>query len=388
MHYQFIDTNTGLLDFCSRLANAEYCAIDTEFVREKTYYPLLCLIQIATEAHCAALDPLAITDFSPLQALLQKPDLVKVFHSSSQDLEILYQQFGELPYPIYDTQLAAAVLGYSHQIGYADLVAQMTGTQLEKKYTRADWRRRPLSDDELDYAMDDVRYLLPVYRQLRDAIASKQRTSWLTKDLAALSDPAKYQADNSKLWQKLKGVQRLKGVALMIASVLCDWREQQAQKHNKPRRWIAADDWLIEIAKRQPIDQQQLGAIRDIPPKVMARYAQHWLALVKQALESDPSNWPDHPKVAPLSVQQQAIGDCIMALCRIAAEQNDIALATLVTRKDIDNFIINNKTSRLTQGWRFDMVGAQLLALMHSQNCLTIVQGKLQNQPFTTPENT
>ncbi|MCP4389572.1 MAG: ribonuclease D, partial [Gammaproteobacteria bacterium] len=164
--YDYIDSDTELARFCSALDAAAYCAIDTEFIRESTYYPELALIQVASDELIACIDPLAITDFAPFAELMVKDSLLKIFHSSSQDLEILYQKFGTVPAPVFDTQLAAAVLGYNHQVSYADLVQQVTGVQLEKKHTRANWLRRPLSRDELDYAMDDVRYLLAVYQDL------------------------------------------------------------------------------------------------------------------------------------------------------------------------------------------------------------------------------
>jgi ribonuclease D len=173
--YTYIDSNAALAQFCAALSTASYCVIDTEFVRESTYYPQLALIQIASGDQLACIDPLVISDFKPFTNLMKNASLLKVFHSSSQDLEILYQKFGQLPSPVFDTQLAAAVLGYSHQISYADLVQQITGVSLEKKHTRANWMRRPLSEDELDYALDDVRYLLAVYETLSTKLESTRR---------------------------------------------------------------------------------------------------------------------------------------------------------------------------------------------------------------------
>ena len=229
MSYQYIDSNEQLADFCGRIKDAGYCAIDTEFVREKTYYPILSLIQIASEKHMACIDPLVIDDFDPLVSMIQDPNLTKVFHSPSQDLEILYQQFSIMPQPIFDTQLAAAVLGYDYQIGYADMVHQIIGVKLEKKHTRANWNRRPLSQDEIDYAMDDVRYLLPVFQTLKAELEEKKRYAWIEKDLLAMTAISNYQIDTDDLWRRLKGVQKLKGVELQIARHLCCWREKMAQ---------------------------------------------------------------------------------------------------------------------------------------------------------------
>ncbi|MGD8839303.1 MAG: ribonuclease D [Gammaproteobacteria bacterium] len=370
--YDYIDTDAGLASFCDALGAAGCCAIDTEFIRESTYYPELALIQVASDTQLACIDPLAVEDFSPFEEILVEPGLLKVFHSSSQDLEILYQRFGKVPSPVFDTQLAAAVLGYNHQISYADLVQQVTGVVLEKKHTRANWTRRPLSSDELDYAMDDVRYLLEVYRHLDDRLGQTRRRSWIEKDLRAMSDPANYEVNTAQLWKRLKGVQKLKGDKLQIASELCRWREQVAQRQNRPRRWIAKDDTLVEIARRKPVDLEALAAIPELSDKTVRRHGEKLLEVVAAATRVDPADWPRHDQRQQLDPAQMALGDCLMALCRSIAESNSIALASLATRKDIDNLILNRKSSRLTQGWRFEMAGEQLLEFMHGQAVIAV----------------
>ncbi|MCP4494515.1 MAG: ribonuclease D [Gammaproteobacteria bacterium] len=378
MDYQFITSNEALAEFCRQLAAGDYCAVDTEFIRERTYYPLLSLMQIANEQYMACIDPFAISDFEPLRKLFQNQQVVKVFHSPSQDLEILYQQFGEVPSPIFDTQLAAAVLGFQHQTSYADLVFEVTGTRLEKKHTRADWSKRPLSEDELDYAMDDVRYLRPVYHQMKASLDTKNRSSWITKDLLAMSRPESYEIDTSLLWQRLKGVQKLKDQQLYIAQQLCTWREQQAQQKNRPRRWIAADDWIIEISKRKPTSIDQLSSIHEIPEKVITRQGKAILNMVEQALQGDATQWPEAYKPRSLNPAQQALGDCLMGVCRMIAEDKNIAIATFATRKDIDSLILNQKSSRLAQGWRFNVAGELLLGFIHGQSNLMVKQGELR----------
>ncbi len=367
MDYTYIDSHQKLADFCTSIEAADYCAIDTEFVREKTYYPVLALIQIATEQHMGCIDPLAFDDFEPLKKILQKPDLIKVFHSSSQDLEILFQSYNQIPTPVFDTQLAAAVLGYSHQISYADLVQNVTEVQLEKKYTRANWVRRPLTEGELDYAMDDVRYLMPVYRHLKSELEVKKRGAWIEKELQSMSAESTYQLDTTKLWEKLKGVQKLKGIQLQIASLLCQWREQLAQKKNLPKRWVIKDELIFNIARLKPGSASELTSIRDVNERFVKQHAKTVLDIINKAQAIDASEWPKLDKVKVLTSGQQSIGDCLMALCREIAEDNNIALATLATRKDIDNLIINRKISQLAQGWRFEMAGEKLLDFIHGQ---------------------
>ena len=379
--YEYIDSNDGLARFCARIGEASYCVVDTEFIRESTYYPELALIQIASGDQLACIDPLAITEFAPLAELLVKPDLLKVFHSPSQDLEILYQKFGSVPTPVFDTQLAAAVLGYNHQVSYADLVQQITGVTLDKKHTRANWLRRPLSLDELNYAMDDVRHLMAVYEALNQKLDSTRRSSWIEKDLRAMSDSENYQVDKSQLWRRLKGVLKLKGEKLQIASDLCRWREDLAQRQNRPRRWIAKDDALVEIARQKPENSEALTRIPELSEKTARRYGDELLKIIAQAERVDPAQWPQHDKFRSLSKKQLALGDCLMALCRKLADQNQIALATLATRKDIDNLILNQKSSRLTQGWRFSMAGEQLLEFIHGQSAISVDNEDLKLDP-------
>jgi ribonuclease D len=381
LDYEYIDSNEMLARFCAGLAAASYCVIDTEFIRESTYYPELALIQIASGDRLACIDPLAISEFSPLAGLLVKESLLKVFHSSSQDLEILYQKFGQVPTPVFDTQLAAAVLGYNQQISYADLVQQITGVELEKKHTRANWTRRPLSQDELDYAMDDVRYLMTVYETLNEKLESTRRYNWMEKDLIAMSDPLNYQVDMAQLWKRLKGVQKLKGVKLQIASELVQWREELAQRQDRPRRWIVKDEVIVEIARQAPDDIASLSRIRDLSDKTVRRHGDKLLQIIAHAAQADAAQWPRHDKLKNLSKQQLALGDCLMALCRVIADQNQVALATLATRKDIDNLLLNQKNSRLTQGWRFTMAGEQLLEFIHGQSSISVDQERLRFDP-------
>ncbi len=376
--YEYIDDDAALARFCDALSEAGYCAIDTEFIRESTYYPELALIQIASEERLACIDPLALKNLEPLARLLVEPRLIKVFHSSSQDLEILYQKFGQVPAPVFDTQLAAAVLGFNHQISYADLVQQITGVELEKKHTRAKWTRRPLSRDELDYAMDDVRYLLEVYRDLDRQLEQKNRRGWIENDLQAMSRAENYDVDGPGLWRRLKGVQKLKGERLQIASDLCQWREQLAQRQNRPRRWIAKDDAIIEIARQKPADRAALASIPELAEKTLQRHGDRILQIVARAQTVDSASWPRHEKYQVLDTGQTALADCLMGLCRVIAEQNQIALATLATRKDIDNLILNQKSSRLAQGWRFAMAGEQLLEFVHGQASIAVKDQSLQ----------
>ncbi len=376
--FEFIAASDELEHACAELAGDAVCAVDTEFMRESTYYPELALIQLASESRLVCIDPLALDDLSPLAALFADAGVVKVFHSPSQDLEILYQKFGSVPAPLFDTQLAAAVLGYNHQVSYAELVRDVLGVSLEKKHTRANWVRRPLSADELDYAMDDVRYLLPLYAEMRARLEAGDRLAWIERDLAELERAENYAVDFDHLWQRLKGVQKLKGEKLWIASELCRWREQLAQRQNRPRRWIVKDEALVEIARRKPADAAALMQVPDLPDKTARRHGDELLRIVRAATRVDPQDYPRHDRAVRLGDAELALGDCLMGLCRAIAADNGVALATLATRKDIDKLITNRRSSRLLQGWRYAMAGETLLAFMHGQARIGVADGAIE----------
>ncbi len=380
-NYIYIDSDAKLADFCAKITGANYCAIDTEFVRESTYYPILALIQIAADDQFGCIDPLAVDDFGPLTKLLASPSLLKVFHSPSQDLEVLYQKLGEVPTPVFDTQLASGLLGYTHQISYAELVRQITGVELDKKYTRTDWSRRPLSQDQLDYAMDDVRYLMPVYEHLREKLKTNNRQQWIEKDFQSMTKASNYEVDMSLLWKRLKGGKKLKGERLQIASDLCQWRETVAQQRDRPRRWIVKDEALVEIARQKPVDLNDLSLIPDLGEKTIKHHGEQLLQIVSNANRIDSQEWPHHDKVKNLNVDQLALGDCLMAICRTIANDNDLALATLATRNDIDNLIIDQKNSRLSKGWRLAMAGENLLNFIHGQSQLNVVNQSVKLVP-------
>lgn len=377
MNYLYIDTNESLKIFCEQIRDCRFCALDTEFVREKTYYPVLSLIQLATETRQACIDPLAIDDFTPLVEIFNVPSMVKILHSPGQDLELFYQQLNALPQPIFDTQLAAAVLGYANQIGYADLVKRVCSVQLEKKYTRANWSRRPLSKGELDYAMDDVRYLIEIYQQLHSQLQEKGRLEWIQADLEKLSKPDAYQVDFSSLWKRLKGVQRLKGAALNNADQLCRWREQLAIQKNRPRRWIIKDEDIVDIARFKPGNHEELAQIGNLSAEYVKKNGNAILQVLSQAAQMRPDQYPKQTDFKQLNNQQQAIADCLMALCRLVSEQNEIALASVATKKELDQLILGKRDNKLCSGWRYEMLGQHLLEFLEGGLSLRCDQGQL-----------
>lgn len=355
-------TSAELLHALDRLAGAGFVALDTEFMRESTYFPKLCLVQLATPTHCALIDPLAVPDLQPLWDFLNDRGRIKVLHAARQDLEVLSVAMGvALAGPMFDTQIAAALLGQPAQIGYGALVAARLGQQLEKGHTRTDWSRRPLSREQLQYAEDDVRYLVPLYQNLLDALEEAGRTQWLYEETRELEHPSLHRTEPEAAWKRLKGLDRLRPEQRATAKLLAHWREETAIKHDKPRGWILADDALREIAERLPGTTQELEDMRTLPAGVARRRGEELLALVARGREqggAEPaSTMPPRPEP-----QQLAMVTKLMNITRAAAEALKVSPEILATRRDVEQLVFSRRIDRLGTGWRKDVIGDRLIA--------------------------
>lgn len=374
MIIDYIKTNEELEKFCASIQNSTWLALDTEFLREKTYYPELALIQIANEDHIACIDPYPIKEFTPLLSLLNNPDIVKIFHSPSQDLELFAHFFGSVPQNIFDTQLSASLLGIGNQISYSDLVNKLCSVQLDKKHTRTDWSKRPLSESELEYAQDDVRYLGDIYHQLINKLSNLQRLSWLDSDFSNLSELENYQTHWNSLWKKLKGNQKLKGLPLQIADLLTQWRERLAQQKNLPKRWVIRDEDIVDLAQIKPTTLNDFKKIRSLKESMIKKHGNDIIQLVEQAKQMPSIDYPKHDKHKSLSANQQVKSDCLSAICKQSATFNDMAITTLASKKDIDNLILG-KPSKLSEGWRYEMAGELCQQFLDGNKSISIQEG-------------
>ncbi len=337
-------------------------------MRESTYFPKLCLVQMAAPGRdgttpCALVDPVAVPDLQPLWDFLNDRARIKVVHAARQDLEVLAVAMrGALQGPIFDTQIAAALLGQPAQIGYGALVAARLDHQLEKGHTRTDWSRRPLSPEQLQYAEDDVRYLVPLYQNLRDALQEAGRIPWLYEETRELESPALHRTEPEAAWKRLKGLDRLRPEQRATAKLLAHWREETAIKHDKPRGWILADDALREIAERLPGTAADLESIRTLPAGVARRRGEELLALVtrgRELAQSEPAAFiPPKPET-----QKLALVTKLMNLARTTAEELKISPEILATRRDVEQLVFSRRTDRLSSGWRKDVIGDRLIAL-------------------------
>ncbi|WP_031432678.1 ribonuclease D [Methylomarinum vadi] len=364
MTIQYINTTEKLDALCRQIAKEPWIAMDTEFLREKTYYPQFCLLQIATPDWVACVDPLALPDLGKLFDVIYRPDIIKVLHSSRQDLEILYQLTGKVPGPIFDTQIAAPLLGFQENPGYAMLVSSFLNINLSKAHTRTDWTVRPLSEAQIQYAADDVIYLCKIYQIMCEQLEKLGRLHWLDNDFKQLNDTELYQISPANAWLKIKGKNKLTGRQLSIVQALSEWRESTAQSVNKPRNWLVRDDMLLELAKLQPANVAELAKVRGINERLVNRYGRVICDLINQAKQRPPI--PLHEKGRPpkKTQQQEAVLDVLTAVVRIRAEENSLNPIVLATRKDLEKLIFGENDVPLLHGWRYTMVGEELQCLL------------------------
>ena len=355
-HYQFVDQPDNL---SSSLVHEEHLGIDTEFMREKTYFAQLCLVQVATADEIYCIDPLVPGDHGQFwKALLSRDWIV---HSARQDIEVVIQTAGLMPNSIFDTQIAAGLLGHPPQMGYASLVKELFGVEMAKSHTRADWTRRPLRDAWLQYAAEDVEYLLPAYQALHERLQQVGRLRWALEDSRLLLDPALYEVSAEQAIDRLKGARNFRGRRRAAAARLAAWREHEAIRRNLPRQWIVKDNVLLDIAARLPTSQDKLEDIDSVSPKLANRAGRKLLRAVADSARDDSDYQPPR---APTE-QQKALLREMQA--RVAGHARELGLAaeTVASKRELSAVIISgDHDSRLFNGWRREIVGDELRTLL------------------------
>lgn len=374
----FVDTEAGLAELCNKLRGQPVLALDTEFLREKTYRAQLCLLQVAAEGIIACVDPLAIDNLEPLLDIIYDPDVIKVMHSARQDMEIFFDLRGDLPKPLFDSQVAATLMGFGEQVGYANLVKAMLDIELDKMHTRTDWTQRPLDNAQLEYAADDVRYLFKIYHQQVEALEAKGRLDWLQEDFDELTDINTYSPPEDTLWKRVKGRQKLKGVKLAILRDLAVWREDQAKKINRPRRWILKDDVLVDIARFAPCELSGLEKIRGLETKTIQNHGATLLAVIQQGQKSAKENWPKLADKKRLTQTQDALVDALMSVLRVRGAEHEVSPALLASRKELEGLILGQTDSPVLHGWRAELAGNDLQAVLTGKRVIQVVNGRLE----------
>jgi len=378
MAIEYIDKPEQLPELCNKISEAPWIALDTEFLREKTYYPIFCLLQIATPEWVVCVDPIAISDLSELFEVINHPDKTKVLHACRQDLEIFYQLTGKIISPVFDTQIAAPLLGFQENPGYAMLVSSFLNINLPKTHTRTDWSLRPLSPEQIQYGADDVIYLCKVYQLMFEKLKQLDRLDWLTKDFNLLDNPELYQISPSNAWLKIKARTKFSGKQLSIIQVLTEWRERTAQSENRPKNWLIRDDLLLEFAKLQPETLSDLKKIRGINERSVNRYGKVICQLITEAKNKAPIPHGSKNKSSKKTQQHEAVLDVLTAVVRIRADENSINPTILASRKNLEKLLFNVDTDNpVLTGWRYSMVGKELQSLLQGQFSLSIKENNV-----------
>ncbi|MBK7360882.1 MAG: ribonuclease D [Micavibrio sp.] len=376
-----IITDQGeLTKLCEKLSAFPYITIDTEFLREKTYYPKLCLVQVSDpDGNAAAIDPIDGTlDLAPLFDLFMNPNVLKVIHSGRQDLEIFYNLTGKVVTPFFDTQIAAMVCGYGDSIGYESLVRGLTGHSLDKSVQFTDWSKRPLSKRQIDYALGDVIYLAEIYKKLERELEKHGRTEWVFEEEEILANPETYQNSPERAWERIK-LRSPKPKMLAILKELAAWREKRAQDKNLPRSWIMKDETLADMAAQMPETVEQLKKIRGVTPDMAGGHiGKTLLEIIAAAASSDKNAWPKPAERKMISPQATATIDILKMLLKIQASEHGVAAKLVADQDDIERIATeDNPDIAALKGWRFEVFGREAQALKAGEIAVGLKNSKI-----------
>ncbi len=376
-----ITNQQNLNDLCAALARGPYVTVDTEFLRDKTYFPKLCLLQLAgPDVDAAALDPfIEGLDWTPVKDLMQNPGVLKVFHAARQDLEIFYRMYGELPTPLYDTQVAAMVCGFGDQIAYNGLVRELTGHELEKNAQFTDWARRPLSERQIRYALDDVLYLREVYEKLHARLTVEGREQWVFEEMAILNSPRTYQNPPEDSWKRIK-IRSDKPEVLAVLKALAAWREVEAVRKDVPRSRILKDETLADIALFKPRDEDALLQIRSLPQDVTrGKVGKQILEACIAALDSPRDEWPRAPRRDAFPKNAQGTLEMLKMLLRINCAEADVAPKLVADSDDLEALAAESAPDvPALHGWRYEVFGKDAMALKSGHIALRLEKGRVK----------
>jgi ribonuclease D len=359
-----IDSADALTAYAAALRDAPVIALDTEFMREKTYRAELCLVQIAGASGPVCIDPIALPDLGALVPALTGAGTIKVMHAARQDLEVLLPAVG-LVQPVFDTQIAAALVGHPAQIGYAELTRRLLGVELAKAHTRTDWSRRPLSPEQQEYALDDVRHLGALRESLLETLRARGRLAWLEEDLAALANADTLRVAPEDAWRKVKGLPSLDPARQELAQRIAAWRERRAVDRNRPRGWILDDLSLREIVLRLPRSSDELAALPEMQESVVRKCGDELLALVRDAGISDPP--PPLPRRERPDPAQLALVKKLADVAGAVAQQLEISAEILATRRELEKLAAGRRDVSVLRGWRGEVIGPGLLSILGAQ---------------------
>ncbi len=366
--YSFIRSSQELKLFCENLKNVSFITVDTEFKREKTFWPDLCLIQIASPRSVVLIDPLIQTlDLSPLYDVLENPEILKVVHAGYEDLEIFLHETGRLPTPIFDTQIAAQFCGFGDSVGYHTLVKSVFALDLDKSQQRTDWTKRPLTLSQAEYASLDVFYLRQIYDTLLSQLQEKGRLAWAHQEMKELFIPSSFQRNGDEIWQRLKPQKKtMTSQTLCLIKEMAHWRENAAQTQNLPRSWIILDAEIILLAESPPTTLDDLIKIKPFSRYFKTQTAQSLLDCLKKAQDLPKHLWPIPKMILPLSLEEKTLLGALKTLLTQQAEHTGISASLIATRKDLEDFVRDKDLSsqnlpkimpKILRGWRQEIFG-------------------------------
>ena len=364
---QLIESDSGLAAACRELAGHDWVAVDTEFERTCTYYPELCLTQLAAGHKVFLVDPMKLHAMGPLRELLFDPKVTKVFHAARQDLEIFYNLYGKVPAPIFDTQIAGQLLGLEAQSSYGGMVKRLLEVDLEKAHTRTNWKRRPLSPGQLRYAAEDVYYLARIYESVRQRLTEAGLLDWLAEDFAALTDPSLYDTDPYSCWKKLRPAKRLPPADLAMFRELAAWREITARAENLPRNWVLSDAVMLSLMKLRPRTLEALSVVQGLDAGCAAKHGQTLLTTLNKtppAVVVEPE-WLEQ-RASLNAAQRQLVDRMVDLVCRKERLYN-LSENIIITRKGLETLVRTGTRAQLLHGWRHHLVGRELLALLNER---------------------
>ena len=369
------DTAT-LAAFCERQATAEFVTVDTEFMRETTFWAKLCLVQIAGADEAVCIDPLAAgIDLAPMYKLFANDKVLKVFHAARQDLEIFLHEGGALPRPVFDTQVAAMVCGFGDQVGYETLVAKLADAKLDKTQRFTDWSRRPLSDRQVKYALSDVTHLRKAYTSLQKRLDKTGRAAWLVEEMAILTTEKTYRIEPREAWQRIKARTR-SGRMLAVLRELAAWREDAAKAVDWPRQRVAKDDTLLELAAHPPTSTEDLKRSRLGKSLASDRFAAAVVAAAQKGAACPEADWPEVPTFDPANQGPRAVVELLRLLLKIKCEHDNVAPRLIATSEDIDAIAQDdNADVPAMHGWRRELFGEDALKLKHGKLGVALADG-------------
>jgi ribonuclease D len=378
---ELIATTDALAEACARLSAHPFVTVDTEFMRETTYYPKLCLIQMAgPDGEGILVDPLAEElELGPFMDLMANEAVLKVFHSARQDLEIVWNLGGIVPHPLFDTQVAAMVCGYGDSVSYEQLVNDLAKARVDKSSRFTDWSRRPLSEAQLTYALSDVTHLVRVYEALRDELERTGRSEWLAEEMEVLTSPETYRADPANAWKRLSGRMR-KPKEIAVLMEVAAWREREAQDRDVPRSRVLKDEAVIDVATSQPRSVEALGRLRSIPSGFeRSRTGAEILAAVERGLERDPKTVPVPERSRTRGGGSAALVELLKVLLKAVAESERVAPKIVATVDDLDGIAEEGESADVPamHGWRRRLFGDKALALKEGRLGLSARDGRV-----------